>query len=76
MTATDSTLDGSCTCGRIRYRLNGPPLFVHACHCRWCQRETGASFALDALIETDRVAVLEEPPTRLVSDEPSKRGGR
>jgi hypothetical protein len=35
------------------------PLFVHCCHCRWCQRESGASFALNALIEADRVQLLE-----------------
>src|SRR4029077_16088547 len=29
------------------------------CHCRWCQRETGASFALNALIEAERVELLE-----------------
>jgi hypothetical protein len=34
------------------------PLFVHCCHCRWCQRETGASFALNAMIEADRVVLL------------------
>jgi len=34
------------------------PLFVHCCHCRWCQRETGASFALNAMIESDRVELL------------------
>ena len=34
-------------------------MFVHCCHCRWCQRETGASFALNAMIETDRVQLLE-----------------
>ena len=28
---------------------------MHCCHCRWCQRETGASFALNAMIEADRV---------------------
>jgi hypothetical protein len=31
------------------------PMIVHGCHCRWCQRESGASFAVNALIETDRV---------------------
>lgn len=45
---------GRCTCGSVRYRMR-KPLFVHCCHCRWCQRETGASFALNALIEADRV---------------------
>ncbi len=33
------------------------PLFVHGCHCTWCQRETGSAFAVNALIETDRLDV-------------------
>ncbi|RIK94897.1 MAG: aldehyde-activating protein [Proteobacteria bacterium] len=55
-------LEGGCDCGRVRYRLESPPMFVHCCHCRWCQRETGASFALNALIEADRVTLLKEAP--------------
>ena len=55
-------LDGGCTCRRVRYRMTTKPLFVHCCHCRWCQRETGASFALNALIEADRVIVLTGEP--------------
>jgi hypothetical protein len=50
--------DGGCTCGSVRYRMSAAPLFVHCCHCRWCQRETGAAFAHNALIEADRVALL------------------
>jgi hypothetical protein len=38
------------------------PLFVHCCHCRWCQRETGASFALNAMIESGRVTLLGGEP--------------
>jgi len=38
------------------------PLFVHCCHCRWCQRESGASFALNAMIEADRVNLLGAEP--------------
>jgi hypothetical protein len=55
-------LEGGCTCRSVRYRMTTTPLFVHCCHCRWCQRETGASFALNALIETDRVEVLSGQP--------------
>lgn len=51
--------DGGCTCRQVRYRMMTKPLFVHCCHCRWCQRETGASFALNALIEADRVELLQ-----------------
>ena len=51
--------DGGCTCRFVRYRMTTKPLFVHCCHCRWCQRETGASFALNAMIEADRVRLLQ-----------------
>jgi hypothetical protein len=33
-------------------------MFVHCCHCHDCQRQTGSAFVLNALIETDRVAVM------------------
>jgi hypothetical protein len=55
---TDQVLEGGCTCRRVRYRMAGSPLFVHCCHCSWCQRETGSAFVINALIEADRVALL------------------
>lgn len=58
MGTESSQYDGGCTCRFVRYRMVSKPLFVHCCHCRWCQRETGASFALNALIEADRVQLL------------------
>ena len=72
---TDDTvfpLDGGCDCGQVRYRMRTRPLFVHCCHCRWCQRESGASFALNAMIETDRVELLAGEPERV--DTPSASG--
>ncbi|HEX7272479.1 MAG TPA: GFA family protein [Casimicrobiaceae bacterium] len=71
---TDDTrqFDGGCTCRAVRYRMTSTPLFVHCCHCRWCQRETGASFALNAMIEADRVVLLEGNPE--VIDTPSNSG--
>ena len=58
MTEDAEHYDGHCTCGAVRYRMTSRPLFVHCCHCRWCQRETGAAFALNAMIEADRVVLL------------------
>ena len=55
---TEISYEGGCTCRLVRYRMTSRPLIVHCCHCRWCQRETGASFALNALIEADRVQLL------------------
>ncbi|NKF22611.1 GFA family protein [Solimonas marina] len=57
-----SALEGGCTCRAVRYRLDSAPLFVHCCHCRWCQRETGSAFALNAMIEADRVTVMTGTP--------------
>jgi hypothetical protein len=64
--------EGGCDCRSLRYRMISAPLFVHCCHCRWCQRETGASFALNAMIEADRVVLLSGEP-RIV-DTPSNSG--
>jgi hypothetical protein len=51
-------LEGGCACGAVRYRLASKPMFVHCCHCRDCQRQTGSAFVINALIETDRVEIL------------------
>lgn len=73
MTASNCfPLDGGCDCGFVRYRMETQPLFVHCCHCRWCQRESGASFALNAMIEADRVVHLSAAPE--IIDTPSKSG--
>ena len=65
-------LEGGCDCRQVRYRMETRPLFVHCCHCRWCQRETGASFALNAMIESDRVTLLSGEPE--IVDTPSESG--
>jgi hypothetical protein len=54
-------IEGGCDCRSVRYRMQSAPLFVHCCHCRWCQRESGASFALNALIEAERLTNLAGP---------------
>lgn len=60
MTSSETPpFDGGCTCRFVRYRMTTAPLFVHCCHCSWCQRETGAAFALNALIEAGRVILLQ-----------------
>ncbi len=72
----ESDLAGRCTCGAIRYRLTDRPLFVHCCHCRWCQRESGTAFALNAMIEADRVALLSGRPEVVLTPSLSGQGQR
>ena len=64
--------DGGCTCRAVRYRMLSAPLIVHCCHCRWCQRETGSAFVLNALIEADRMQTLQGTPALI--DTPSNSG--
>lgn len=69
-------LEGGCDCRCVRYCMQTRPLFVHCCHCRWCQRETGASFALNAMIEADRVVLLGGEPELVDTPSASGRGQR
>ena len=56
--AVRQTVEGGCSCGCTRYRMSGPPMIVHCCHCSWCQRESGSAFVLNALIESTRVQLV------------------
>ena len=55
-------LEGRCSCGAVRYRMNSTPMIVHACHCTECQRLSGGAFAINALVEADRIDLLAGEP--------------
>lgn len=65
-------VEGGCDCRHVRYQPTSNPLIVHCCHCRWCQRETGSSFALNAAIESDRLISIGAEPE--IIDTPSASG--
>jgi hypothetical protein len=69
-----TTHAGGCTCGQVRYLAHSNPLIVHCCHCRWCQRQSGASFALNALYEAERVALLKGEVEEIEVASPSGKG--
>ncbi len=64
-------MEGGCTCGAVRYRMKAAPMMVHCCHCRWCQRETGSAFVINAIVETSNLDVTGETVT---VDTPSASG--
>jgi hypothetical protein len=53
-------LVGGCACGHVRYRLESAPIVVHGCHCRYCQRMSGSAFAVNAMIEADRLTLISD----------------
>ena len=67
-------MSGGCDCRAVRYRLDVRPMVVHCCHCRWCQRESGSAFALNALVESDRLVSLAGAPERVWTPSESGKG--
>ena len=63
--------EGGCDCGAVRYRMNAEPMIVHCCHCRWCQRETGSGFVINAIVETGKLDITGKT---LMVDTPSASG--
>jgi hypothetical protein len=58
----------------VRYKIVSDPLIVHCCHCRYCQRQTGASFALNALFEASHVELLSGTVNEIIVPSPSGKG--
>jgi hypothetical protein len=76
MTDQNASFKGGCACGYVRYEMVSTPMIVHGCHCRWCQRESGASFAVNALIEADRVKVTKGEVAEILTPSLSGVGQR
>lgn len=74
MTKLPEHTEGGCACGQVRYRLHANPLIVHCCHCRFCQRQTGTAFALNALFLAEHVELLQGEVEELVVESPSGNG--
>lgn len=55
MSDKSNTHEGGCSCGQVRYKVEQSPLVVHACHCSWCQRQTGGPHVINALFEAELV---------------------
>lgn len=61
------TITGGCACGAIRYTCSSPPLAMLSCHCRDCQRASGAAFASGIVVHVADTVVTGEPATYVVT---------
>jgi hypothetical protein len=45
--------EGGCLCGKVRYRLSVEPHLAGYCHCRMCQRNSGAPAVAWVVVRED-----------------------
>jgi hypothetical protein len=57
-------LTGSCLCGAIRYTVNIPVTELRACHCTHCQKSSGASGTVNAIIPSSAFKLTQGTPKR------------
>jgi hypothetical protein len=50
-------LDGHCMCGSVTYVSDADPAFVAVCHCKDCQRQTGAAHSIVVGVPADQISV-------------------
>ncbi len=67
-------ITGGCQCGAIRYELSEAPDRVSICHCRDCQRSSGAPMVSWAVMPAGRLTVTQgEPVTVKTSGDTYRR---
>lgn len=64
---------GGCLCGRIRWQAAGIPMYTYHCHCKMCQRSSGATFITSAAFDYDQVSWSGDLPRAYKSSEHASR---
>mgnify|MGYP003700794761 CR=1 FL=1 len=54
--------EGGCACGKVRYKATADPRYMGNCHCRDCQRATGAGFYPGVGVAADAFEIVEGAP--------------
>ena len=60
-------LEGGCSCAAVRYKLTANPLIVHACHCRDCQRQSGAPHVAAVRMPAATFRIVQGSPKRYIA---------
>lgn len=67
-------ITGGCLCGHLRYQGDGPPRWIVHCHCRICQRHSGAAFLTYVGFAIDDLEWAGEGPAVYESSPGVERG--
>jgi hypothetical protein len=67
------TLEGGCLCGEIRYSVEGEVIDAGYCHCRVCQRASGAPAVAWFTVPVDSFNYSQGRPSAFRSSAQSQR---
>jgi len=67
-------ITGGCLCGAVRYEAGEPPYKVGYCHCRMCQKTSGAPVAVGVYFNEQAVQFTKGEPKYYRSSEVAERG--
>lgn len=67
-------LEGGCLCGDVRWKVRGVPLYAYHCHCRMCQRTSGAGFVTGITFPAQAVIWTNQTPKYYQSSKNAQRG--
>jgi hypothetical protein len=65
--------DGGCLCGALRFRVTAAPLDSGYCHCRMCQRNSGAPVVAWVTFPVTNFAWIKGVPGSFASSPPAQR---
>ncbi len=63
----DPILSGGCLCGAVRYSVSGRPVDCGYCHCRICQRASGAPLVAWATVPAECLTITAGVPQAYAS---------
>ena len=52
------TYKGKCLCGKIKYRVDGNPVWIGYCHCESCRRATGGAAVTHVGVNLSDITVV------------------
>src|ERR1700728_2436287 len=68
-----SVHDGGCLCGKLRFRVTAPMLESGYCHCRMCQKNSGAPVVAWATFPATHFSWIAGQPGTFTSSAHGKR---
>lgn len=69
----DLPLEGGCLCGAVRYRVTAVPVDSSYCHCRMCQRRSGAPAVATVDIPVGGFEIVQGAPAAYQSSAAAHR---